>query len=393
MPALPHVEHFANVLGPRGSCTAQEKAAHDYCQTTLEGLGYETRRDEFLSVTSGWHPFALALGLMLLLALLFWVFGRTPDAQMGGLAAALLGLIVVAAFFLNAVHRPNPLLWFLPTAPSQNVWAVAEPRGEARRSVVVSGHVDTARHALAMQSPGLWRAFQVLTTLTGVALVVLVAVFIWGIFTPDPLPRTLALAVSTVLVIGLVFTLQPDTTPFVVGANDNATGAGAVLSLAERLRAEPLAHTRVFLVNTGCEEVGCTGLADWITRHAAEAPGARYLAVDNIGGVGARLNYVLDETVLVPIRSDPALAALAEQVGRAQPDLAAEPFHYRGLFSELSIATVHGQKALGLLNFDPQTKMPPNFHTARDTLANIDPALLARSEAFLWALLQQIDAD
>ena len=38
--ALRHVEHFANSLGPRGSCTPQEKAAHDYCQATLEELGY-----------------------------------------------------------------------------------------------------------------------------------------------------------------------------------------------------------------------------------------------------------------------------------------------------------------------------------------------------------------
>ena len=72
--------------------------------------------------------------------------------------------------------------------------------------------------------------------------------------------------------------------------------------------------------------------------------------------------------------------------------LQAEPFHYRGLFSEMSIATAHGQKALGLLNFDPRTKMPPRFHTAQDTVANLDPALLARSEQFLWALLQQMDA-
>lgn len=392
MTALPHVEHLANVIGPRGSCTAQEKAAHDYCQSTLEALGYPVQRDEFVSVTSGWRPFALALSLMLLLVLLFWLLGRTPDAQMGALAAAGLGLMVVVSFFLNAVHRPNPLVWLTPTASSQNVWAVAEPSGEARRSVVVTGHVDTARHALAMQSPGLWQAFQVLTTLTGIALVALVVLFVWGVLTPDPLPRTLALALGVVLVIGLVFTLQPDTTPFVVGANDNATGAGAVLALAERLRAEPLAHTRVYLVNTGCEEVGCTGLADWIARHGAEAPGASYLAVDNIGGQGSRLNYVVDETVLVPIRADAGLVALAEQVARANPDLGAEPFHYRGLFSEMSIAAAHGQKALGLLNFDPQTKMPPRFHTAQDTVAHLDPALLERSEQFLWAILKQIDA-
>jgi Zn-dependent M28 family amino/carboxypeptidase len=212
------------------------------------------------------------------------------------------------------------------------------------------------------------------------------------VFTADPLPRTLALVLALLLVAGLVFTLQPDTTPFVRGANDNATGAAAVLGFAERLRAEPLEHTRVYLVNTGCEEVGCYGLADFIQRHAADAPGASYLVLDNIGGQGSMLNYVLDETVLVPTPSHPELVAVAEAVARDCPELGAQPFHYRGLDSELSAAVRLGQKALGLLNFDPATKMPPHFHTRRDDLSNVDPALLARSERFAWEILLRLDA-
>jgi hypothetical protein len=91
------------------------------------------------------------------------------------------------------------------------------------------------------------------------------------------------------------------------------------------------------------------------------------------------------------MKADAGLVAVAEQVAREQPDLGAQPFHYRGLFSELSIASAHGQKALGLLNFDPRTKMPPHFHTARDTMANIDLDVLARSERFAWAILQKLD--
>jgi hypothetical protein len=116
------------------------------------------------------------------------------------------------------------------------------------------------------------------------------------------------------------------------------------------------------------------------------------VVLDNIGGRGSQVNYVLDETMLLPVKSDPGLVALAEQVAAESPELGARPFHYRGLYSELSIAVVHGQKALGLLNFDPVTGLPPHFHTARDTMANIDPNVLAKSEAFAWALLQKIDA-
>ncbi len=42
--------------------------------------------------------------------------------------------------------------------------------------------------------------------------------------------------------------MDTDSTPFDAGANDNASGAGLVLALAEQLRATPLAHTRVWLV-------------------------------------------------------------------------------------------------------------------------------------------------
>jgi hypothetical protein len=35
--------------------------------------------------------------------------------------------------------------------------------------------------------------------------------------------------------------------------------------------------------------------------------------------------------------------------------------------------------------------MPPNFHTVRDNMDNVDPQLLERSEQFAWAILQKID--
>lgn len=391
--ALKHVEHLTNTIGPRGSTTPGEKKAHEYCQETLEGLGYEVHREEFYSPTSGWHPYALALGLMVVADLLFWFFGPTDNTQIGALAAALLGAVTVVSFFLQITHRDNPLRWFLPVGSSQNVWAVARPGGEVKRRLVVTGHVDTHRTALAMQSTRLWQIFRLLTTASGIANVALVGLFVYGIFSPDLLLRQIALYLGIVPLLGLIFTLQPDFTPYVKGANDNATGAAAVLALAERLKEEPLHNTEVFLVNTGCEEVGCFGVVDWIGRHAGkDAPGAQYLVLDNLGGKGSALNYVVEETVLAPVKSDPALVALAESVAQANPDLDARPFRYGGLFTEMSLCTVKGQKAIAVASFHPQTKMPPNFHTARDDMGNVDPALLERSLKFAWAMIQKFDA-
>ena len=388
---LKHVEHFTNTIGPRGSATPEEKKAHEYAKRTLERLGYEAHWEEFYAATSVWLPFALALGLMTLADLLFFLTGRTDNAQMGAVAAAAIGLITVVSFFLQISYRDNPLRWLLPMAKSQNVWAVAPPTGDVRRRIVITGHVDTQRVSLAMQSPPLWQVFQLLTTVSAIVNLALVGVFIYGIFTPDPLVRQIALYLGIVLVIGLIFTLQPETQPYVKGGNDNATGAAAVLALAERLKAEPLANTEVYLVNTGCEEVGGYGVVDWIKRHAETVRDADYLVLDNIGGKGSALNYVTEETVLTPVQADGRLVALAEEVVKENPELNAQPFKCKGLFSELSLCSVNGQKALGLLNFDPQTKTPPLFHTAKDDFDNVDPALLAKSERFVWALMQKID--
>ncbi len=52
------------------------------------------------------------------------------------------------------------------------------------------------------------------------------------------------------------------------GANDIASGTAAVLALAARLKAEPLAHTSVWLLNSGAEETGATGPVNVLRRYA-----------------------------------------------------------------------------------------------------------------------------
>ena len=389
--ALKHVEHLTNTIGPRGSTTPEEKKAHEYCQQVFEGLGYQAHWEEYYSATSGWMPYSIALGLLVVADLIFYFTGDTFNAQMGGLAASVIGLVAVGSFFLQLAKRDNPSLWFTPMAKSQNVWAVATPKGEVKRRIVVSGHVDTHRVALAMQALRLWEIFRLLTTVTAVVSIVLLGHFLYGIVSPDPLIRQIALYLGIILIVDLVFTIHPETQPFVKGSNDNATGAAAVLALAERLKREPLANTEVYLVNTGCEEVNHYGMADWIKRHAANTPDAFYLVLDNIGGKGSVVNYVLDETILFTQKADGGLVGIAEAVAKENPDLGATPFHYRGLDSEMSTCARYGQKVIGLLNFDPKTKLPPLFHTLRDDFGNVDPVVLDKSERFVWEIMQKID--
>lgn len=403
--ALRHIEHLSVDIGPRGTCTEEERRASDYCARVLHDLGYEVRVQPFRAARSGWAPFSIGSGLMLLSLLAFHLLlpaagafalgGPGPSTFVAGiraagrLLAALLALGTTASILLQLAFRPSHLARLMPQGTSQNVYAVARPRGRPERTVVVSGHVDTHRTPLAMASPLAFRLFQALTTLGVISFVALAVLLALAVVRPDLYRLQLALPPAAVVVVVLLVTLQPEFSRYVPGANDNASGAAAVLALAARLKASPLARTEVWLLNSGAEETGATGPVALLEEHP-ELRDADWLVLDNIAGSGAGPCLITAEHVLLPMRADPALLAAARAVAAARPDLGAYEHYYRGLFSEHSPLTAAGCRSLALINFTPQGVLP-DWHRPTDTFDRVDPEVLDRTEEFAWALLGYLD--
>ncbi len=393
--ALRHVEHLSVTIGPRGSCTEQERRASDYCAQVLRDLGYDVRVQPFRAARSGWAPFSIGAGLMLIGLLKFHI----SPALAGGLAvggldagrlvAAAIALTVTVSILLQLAFRPNPLAWLTPKGASQNVYAAARPRGEPRRTVVVSGHVDTHRTPIAMASPLAFRLFQGLTTLGVISFVVLACLFVLGSFRPEIVGLRLTLLPAAIVAIVFLVTLQPEFSRYVHGANDNASGAAAVLALAARLQASPLASTEVWLLNSGAEETGATGPVRLLEEHP-ELRDADWLILDNIAGAGTGPCLITAEHVLLPMHADPSLLAAARAVATARPDLGVYEHYYRGLFSEHSPLAAAGCRSLALINFTPQGVLP-DWHRPTDTFDRVDPGVLDRTEEFAWALLEHLD--
>jgi len=173
-------------------------------------------------------------------------------------------------------------------------------------------------------------------------------------------------------------------------ANDNATGAGIVLALAERLRREPLRHTEVWALCTGCEEVGAYGAAAFVRRHR-DLGRPIFIVLDTVGGPGSGPCVLVQETMLVPLRSDPELLALAEEVARSCPELGAYRWpNFRGAYTDGAPAVRAGWRVLTLVNLRPDGVLP-HWHQPSDVYENVDPGVVARTEAFVWQLLQAID--
>ncbi len=317
--------------------------------------------------------------------LLFWIGGRW-----GAVTALVLAVLSITSILLELAFRPNPMRWLLPKGMSQNVWARIQPEREVREKVVLLGHLDSHRTPLAFSTVRWLKLFGSRVPVGLVSAVVLVLLFAIGIASPRWVWRVLALPFGLVILGIFALTLQADLTPFTAGANDNASGAGVVLSVAERLAREPLAHTAVWSALTGCEEVGRFGADALAQAHRHELGRAVWITLDTVGGRGTSPGYLTQETFLLTARSDPNLLALADQVAAEHPELDACSHNFSGSYTEGAIGAKHGFRVLTLLG-ESRDKVLPEWHRPTDVIERVEPGAVERTERFLWALLQEID--
>ncbi len=385
-----HVKHLAETIGPRGSTTPSERQAAEYAAGVMRDVGLEPHVEEFTSPVSGWRPFALGATVALVVTVLLLL---TAGVTGGRWAAALLGVVMLAttlSVFLEMYFRPNLLRPFVRKGTSQNVWAVV-PAVAATSKVVLVAHLDTHRTPWVFSRPWRLRFFSVVTSLGVVAFVLAALVCLAFAVTGWLWLVWVAVCLVPVHLTVLALTLQPDTTSFTAGANDNASGVGVVLSLAKRLAREPLQRTEVVVLASGCEEVGSVGSKAFIDRHPDLLEGAYAISVDNVGGHGAGVCYTSVEGMVFPLRPSPDLFALAGEIRVANPELDAYSRPYTTLHTDATCFMANGVPSLSFVGLTPEGVIP-DWHQVSDVFENVDPQTVQRTEEFVWRLLQGLDA-
>ncbi len=385
MSAIDYIRHLARTIGPRGSTTRQETQAAQYAAEILIDAGFNPTIEPFTSARSAWHPYALFCAFVLVGELMFWFGGGWGAAGALGIS-----LVALASVLLELAFRSNPLRWLLPKGLSQNTWVGIPPSDEVRERVVLLGHVDSHRTPLVFSSARWLRVFGLLVPGALVCSLALAVIFGIGTFAFTPALGWISLPFALVLLAVLGLTLQADLTPYTAGANDNASGAAVVLDLALRLKAQALAHTAVWVVLSGCEEVGCYGAAAFARGHEWELKQPAWIAVDSVGGAGAGTAYLTRETFLLASKSDPGLIELAERVATRLPELDAYAHEFRGAYTEGSIGAKHHFRVLTVVG-QRRDGVLPHWHQPTDVIEHVDPGTVQRTELFLWELLQELD--
>lgn len=395
--ALHHTHYLSHVIGPRGSTTPQEAQAVEYARQVLESEGLKPAKETFSSATSAWRPYAMIAALALTIETIF-LFGGDGGAIIAAMSMAfLLGLVL-----LEIASQDNLLRWVLPKSHGQNVWARLSPSSGAAQRVVLIGHLDSHRTPKLFSTPAWQRAFGWLMPAGLLSMAASLLLFILSIYPGGMWWRALSMLPALIAWWISVLTFEADYTPYTAGANDNATGAGVVLSLAARLKEQPLQNIEVWVLCSSCAEVGGYGTADFLARHRDELispadrsggqPGSAYcITLNAVGGSGTHPCYLTHETFLTTTPSDPELLRLADELAARRPELGAQRTGLSGTYTEGRIAARSGLRTLTLVNVG-QDGSVPHWRQATDTFENVDEAAVRDTETFVWELLQALDA-
>jgi hypothetical protein len=162
----------------------------------------------------------------------------------------------------------------------------------------------------------------------------------------------------------------------VPGANDNLSGAAALVALAELLRDQPVPGLRVLLVSCGAEETLQDGVRAFLARHRDElAPGRTWFV--NLDTVGSPHLVLLEAEG--PVWMEPyaglwlrdLLATRAERLG-----IALERGFRARASTDSVIPSRAGYPTVTLVSIT-DWRSPANYHLPSDIPANVDYATVA----------------
>ena len=373
--ALAIVSTLADEIGARRPTSRAERIAADVTRDAFVSAGIEATTEPFDGYASFGYPAGVITTLATAPALL-------PRRRRG--ARAVLGALGAALLYGEGGFLHTPLSDRLSRRSSQNVVAMLEPRGTPSRMLCLVAHLDSSRSGLLFH-PALGAQLNRLITVQSLATLLLPAEPLLARSTAG---RALLGAARAACAAGLALVIEREVRGVdVPGANDNASGVGAVLELAAEAAAHPLESTRIVVLISGCEEAGLLGAKAFLRRH--DTSGWLFLNFDSVGGP-ATLRYTRAEGMVRRWPCDPALVSLAGDVAEARPELGLEPSEGPiGLTYDATAALARGGRALTFVAGD--RGRIPHYHQPSDTVANLDPRTLARAVAAGREMIARID--
>jgi hypothetical protein len=313
-------------------------------------------------------------------------------------------LVAATSMYLDLNYRMYLLRRLFFRRASQNVVARGKnPDAPAR--VVLVAHIDTAKTGAifnpkqAQRAAALSRSLQLpigpfrIVFWSMALLLPILGARMAGL---DSNAVSLLQLPSTLILLVAIFALVDiELSDVVPGANDNASGVAATLSLAEELDGNALQNLDVWVLLTGGEECLQEGMRSFIRAHRRDLDAATtfFLCLDTLGR--GRVRYEAGGGWVVTYTMDKRLVELCDAIAEADGEDenrfgARRLFH--GYASDAMPARLRGYPAT-TISCLTDVGVVPDQHTPDDIPENVDDAALERAHDFTLELIRQLDRD
>lgn len=374
---MDHIYNLSVKIGKRGTATEGEYRARDYIKDVFTQLGIENSTESFKTITSFSYPY-IVIYLLSVIGVIFLLFHYEI------IAIILTGAGAIMFFLENSSFEVAAL--FLPKRTSSNVIGFIPALKQARSRIIVTAHYDSSRSGI-MFSPRFVKGFR--NTFIGLVIsifsIFILTAMYWITKVLFLKIIVVILAVDPIVTIGLLLhrEIKGDYTN---GANDNASGVGVLLGVAERFKREPLDDTELYLVATGAEEVGMVGMIAFVKNHQRLLKDAFIINLDNCGA--GELSYIIEEGMIKKYPSDPRLVTIADGL-RKKGFEDVKPRVFTTMSTDALVALSRGFGAMSIMAFD-KNGILPNWHWETDVFENVEPKVVNLAYEFVSALIKEV---
>ena len=380
---LSHIHALAVEIGPRGSTTPEERQAAEYVSDQFKGMGLVPVWQDFESAKSIFLPHIIGSFLMIIAFILYPLGGKITAT-----IAAIISILVIVSELQELGFQNNLIRMVIPKGKSQNVHAVIAPSGEHKHDLILVGHLDTQRTPLFFRTHKYVKIYDKFTTIIFITYLVQTILYSLSVFLPWEWVWYASIPAAMCAVLMISFFIEAEFSPFTAGANDNASAAGMVLTLAQEFNKNPLQHTRVFAVCTGCEETQHYGMIAWYKDHLKYLKNPKAIVFELLGVAGP--GYLTQEGIIVPFHADQQLLDMVEQLSSEHPEWDAYPVKISGGNSEMADAI---RNKIPAISFFGLTKdgVAPYWHQSEDTYDKMNPQVMEKVWSMLNSLAAKID--
>ena len=365
---------LAGRLAHRGSNTDGERSAAEYILERLAQYTPDAEMDDFYSIDTPWLLFPAYYAEFTIVTLVATWWPRVALCYGAAVFLAYLAEFLgyeVLGRFAPQYETQNVLGRFLAQKPS--------------RLLVVTAHYDTGKKG-PLEHPSIlpWApTLHVLLVLCMVVVLLTCAAQAVGVPANSTVRYEVVVrwvAAGVLLATACALFLNVLMAEYERGANDNASGVAALISLAERLARNPIEHADVCLVATGSNRTWMSGTRHFLATHKPDRETTYVINIDSVGE--GSLRYTTKEGMLHLAPCSEAIRNVAETVAS---EYHLKPYVWRTACSDALLSLVRGYQAMSIT-----AARDDGAASQRDTLVNIDFALIDRAAGVAETLLRHL---